>query len=132
MARRIQAVSAYRPKLSLRPTAGQLQVVKFIARNTGLDEGQLSIALKELRDAVIFYCQQGQGVKLEGLGTFLPDIGLDGTITISHRPDKAITTAINTPREFTGEIMNRENIGKTADELVAQWNAAHPADPVTG
>jgi len=28
------------------------------------------------------------------------------------------------PGNFNGEIANRQNIGKTSDELVAQWNAA--------
>jgi len=33
-------------------------------------------------------------------------------------------------REFGGTIMNRKNIGKSADELVALWNETHPDDPV--
>jgi hypothetical protein len=28
------------------------------------------------------------------------------------------------------EIANRENVGKTVDDLVAMWNQAHPDDPV--
>jgi hypothetical protein len=29
-----------------------------------------------------------------------------------------------------GTILNRENIGKTAEELVMLWNKAHPEDQV--
>jgi 2-C-methyl-D-erythritol 4-phosphate cytidylyltransferase len=32
---------------------------------------------------------------------------------------------------FSGEITNRENIGKSGDELVARWNEAHPDDLIT-
>ena len=30
-----------------------------------------------------------------------------------------------------GTILNRRNVGKTPDELVALWNEDHPDDPVT-
>jgi len=30
-----------------------------------------------------------------------------------------------------GTILNRRNMGKTPDELVALWNEDHPGDPVT-
>ena len=29
-----------------------------------------------------------------------------------------------------GNIINRENIGKTSEELVAKWNEDHPDDQV--
>ena len=29
---------------------------------------------------------------------------------------------------FKGDIINRENIGKTSADLKAQWNTAHPSD----
>jgi hypothetical protein len=34
------------------------------------------------------------------------------------------------PGMFTGTILNREYIGKTAAELVAKWNEDNPEDPV--
>ncbi len=33
---------------------------------------------------------------------------------------------------FRGELVNAENIGKTGDDLVAQWNTEHPDGPVEG
>jgi hypothetical protein len=78
----------------------------------------------------IFYNLQGQGAKIEGLGTYLPKVGLDGTFDVSHRLDKAIENGLNVPGAFSGDIENWENVGKTADDLVALWNEAHPNDPV--
>jgi nucleoid DNA-binding protein len=130
MASKIQAVNAYRPKVKLGRTVPLTQLVNYIADRTGLNEGEVSIVLKELRDAVIFFTRQGQGVKIEGLGTYLPKVGLDGTFDVSHRLDRAIKNALNAPGAFGGEIVNRENVGQTADDLVALWNADHPDDPV--
>ena len=31
----------------------------------------------------------------------------------------------------SGRIINRENIGKTSQELVQLWNEEHPEDPIT-
>jgi len=37
---------------------------------------------------------------------------------------------LNVPGIFTGKVINRENIGKTREELVTKWNEAYPEDPV--
>jgi hypothetical protein len=55
---------------------------------------------------------------------------LDGGFDVQHRLDPAIKDGLNAPGTFTGSITNRQHIGKTADELVALWNAEHPDDPV--
>lgn len=128
MASKIKAVGAYRPRIKLGKTAPLQQLVGYIAGRTGLNEGEITIVLKELRDAVIFFAQQGRGAKIEGLGTYLPKIGLDGRFDMAHRLDGTIKNNLNTPGSFSGEIENRANIGKTADELVAIWNEDHPDD----
>jgi hypothetical protein len=84
--------------------------------------------LAELHDAIVWFNRTGRGVKLEGLGTYLPNIRLDGTFDVQHRLDWGLRRALNRP-EFKGTILNRRNIGKTPDELVAQWNEDHPEDP---
>ena len=42
-----------------------------------------------------------------------------------------IKAGLNRPGTFSGKVIHCEHIGKTADELVALWNADHPDDPVT-
>lgn len=91
--------------------------------------GDVIHMLALFHDAVVAFNRYGQGVKLEGLGTYLPNIGLDGTFDVQHRLDWGLRRDLNS-RKFDGKIINRCNIGKTADELAALWNEEHPEDPV--
>jgi hypothetical protein len=59
-----------------------------------------------------------------------PAIGLDGTLSINYRPDASFAYGLNLPGVFSGTIVNRENIGKSSDELVTLWNEANPDDLV--
>lgn len=129
MTNRIRAINATRPKLERGPTVRQDELTEYIARHTGLNEGEIALVLLELRDAVAYHCRAGRGVKLDGLGTYLPSMQLDGSLDIEHRLDRALRRGINMGR-FTHALVNQQNIGKTPDELVALWNAEHPDDPV--
>jgi len=130
VASRIKAINAYRPRVKLGRRAQLDDLVKFIARSTGMNESGVRQALLELRDAVISFNLQGQPVQLEGLGTYTPTIDLDGTVGVGHRADMEIKKHLNIPGEFKGEIENRDNIGKTGDDLVTMWNEEHAYDPV--
>jgi nucleoid DNA-binding protein len=130
MASRIKAINAYRPKIELGKRAATDDLVEFIARSTGLNESGVRQVLLELRDAVLFYNLRGQPVKLEGLGTYTPVIQLNGEFKVGHRADMALKRGLNNPGEFRGDIENRENAGKTSDEVVVMWNEEHPDDPV--
>lgn len=130
MAAQIKAVQTFRPRLSLGPSVGLKDIVSMISARTGLNKGELQNALSELSEVVQFYNKKGQGVKLDGLGTYLPTINIKGKFSISHRLDKEIENALNTPGAYSGKIINKENIGKTKDDLIALWNEAYPDDPV--
>lgn len=131
MANKIQAVNTYRPRLKLGRRAETEELVTFIARSTGLNESGVRQVLLELRDAVIFFNQQGRAVQLEGLGTYSPSIDLAGMIKVSHRADVALKSALNAQGSFKGDVINRGNIGKTGDDLVAMWNTDNPDDAVS-
>ena len=79
MANRIKAINALRPRLKLGPTVQRRELTALISSRSGLTESTVHMVLLELRDAVAFYHHTGRGVKLDGLGTYLPNIGLDGT-----------------------------------------------------
>lgn len=130
MANRITAINAYRPKIVLGPTVQNDQLAAYIADRTGLNRGDIRHMLSELQDAEVFFSLNGQGTKLEGLGTFLPKISLDGKFGMSVRLSREINARLNQANAFKGTIKNRENINKTPDELVALWNAEHPDDLV--
>jgi len=131
MAHRIKAINAYRPRIEQGNTVQKPELVRAVSRATGIVEGSLDQNIKEVRDHLIEYCRAGRAVKVDGLGTWTPTIALDGTLDIQYRPDPAFNYGLNIPGIFSGTILNRENIGKTSDELVAKWNADHVDDPVT-
>jgi hypothetical protein len=97
---------------------------------TGLVEGSVDLSIKELRDQIIAFNRTGRAVKVEGLGTFAPNIDLNGTLAITYRPDPTLNFGLNAPGTFTGTIANREFIGKSPTELVERWNNEHPEDPI--
>jgi hypothetical protein len=41
------------------------------------------------------------------------------------------TTALNSGGAYRGDVINRENIGKSSAELVERWNAANPDNQVS-
>ena len=45
--------------------------------------------------------------------------------------DTFLTNRLNDIGTFTGNVGNRENVGKEASELVTKWNTDHPNDQVT-
>jgi len=126
MAHKIKAINAYRPRLEQGNTVQKPELIRALSRATSLVEGSMDQTLKELRDHLIEYCRSGRAVKVEGLGTWTPTIALDGTLDITYRPDPVFSYGLNLPGVFTGTILNRENIGKTSEELVMKWNAANP------
>ncbi|MEP7137704.1 MAG: hypothetical protein ABI904_22490 [Chloroflexota bacterium] len=131
MAPRIKAVNAYRPRIEQGNTVQKPELVRAVSRATGIVEGALDQSIKEVRDQVVEFCRAGRAVKVDGLGIFTPTIDLDGYFAISFRADPAMNAGINFPGTFSGTILNRENIGKTSDELIAKWNTDHGDDPVT-
>ena len=130
MAQKILAVNTYRPRIQQGNTVQKPELLRAVSRATNLVEGTVDLAIKELRDQIIEFCRTGRAVKVEGLGTFTPSIDLGGNISISFRADSIFHGALNLPGIFTGTVINRENIGKTSEELVEKWNTDHPEDPV--
>ena len=130
MAPRIKAVNAYRPRIEQGNTVQKPELLRAASRATGIVEGTLDQSIKELRDQIIEFNRAGRAVKVDGLGTFSPNIDLDGNLSISFRADSAFGNGLNVPGIFTGTVINRENIGKTSAELVALWNESYPSDPV--
>ena len=131
MANRIVAINTYRPKIDLGLTIKVDQLVQYIADRTGLNRGDIRHMLDEFQDSIVFFALNGQGVKLEGLGTFKPTMDTQGKLRLSTRIDNKINNRLNQKGAFKGEILKRENIGKTTDELVALWNQEHSDDPVS-
>jgi hypothetical protein len=130
MASRIKAIKANRPQIELAPTVRMALLIEHIAGRTGLNTGEVLLMAYELRDALTLFLGMGQPVQMDGVGTFTPDVHPDGELYVHFRPCVELKRALNTPHAFTGRLRNPKNFGKTSRELVAQWNAEHPDDPV--
>jgi hypothetical protein len=130
MAHRIKAINAYRPRIEQGNTVQKPELIRAVSRATGIVEGTLDQSIKELRDQIIEYCRAGRAVKVEGLGTWTPNIALDGSLSIQYRADAAFNYGLNMPGTFSGTILNRSNIGKTSSDLVTMWNTQYPDDQV--
>jgi hypothetical protein len=131
MAYRLSAIGAYRPRIELGNTVQKVELARYLADRTGLNEGSVELVIKELRDAIIFFNRAGRAVKIEGLGTYTPGIDLEGAFDVQYRADTDLKSGLNAPHTFSGTIRYRENIGKRVADLIALWNGTHPDDPVT-
>jgi hypothetical protein len=130
MARKITAIRRYRPEIERERTLQTWKLVQMMARRTTLNEGSIRHVVYDLRDAILDAHRIGQAVKIDGLGTFTPTIHVDGNLDILFRPDTDMLNQLNDRTKFYAKILNKANIGKSAEELVAQWNQEHPDDPV--
>ena len=130
MAPKIKAIGAFRPRIEQGSTAQKNELLRAASRATGLVEGTFDLSIRELRDQIVEFCRAGRAVKVDGLGIWTPNLQMDGSLSIQYRPDNALVNGLNVPGMFTGKIHNRENIGKSGDELVAMWNEAYPDDQV--
>ena len=132
MAKKITAIRKYRPEIKREATKQTPQLVEDIAMRTGLNEGEIRFVVYELRDAILDAHRHGQAVKIDGLGTFTPTIRMDGSLDILFRPEADMLRQLNDTTKFYAKILNKSNIGKSVDDLAAQWNLEHPDDPIDG
>ena len=130
MAKKITAIRSYLPEIKRMQTLQTQHLVEGMSRSSSLNEGTIRFVVYELRDAILKAHRTGQAAKIEGLGTFTPTIRLDGSLDVLFRPDPDMLRQLNDRGKFYAKILNKANIRKTADELVAQWNKEHPDDPV--
>lgn len=130
MARKITAIRRYRPEINRGPTLQTAEAVREMCRATTLSEGAVYNVVYQLQEVILMAHRDGRAVKINGLGTFTPTIRMDGRFDILFRPDPNVLRQLNDQENFHAKILNKANIGKSADELVAKWNAEHPEDPV--
>ena len=129
MARKIQAVTAYRPRIRLSDPANVDRYVQLVTQRTTLSPGVVKNVQESEVETLIGLLLEGRPVHT-GIAIFTPSIDLDGDVEIKVKLDQRLLNAVNANGAFNGKIINPENVGKTADDLVALWNADHPEDPV--
>ena len=127
MANRIQAITAYRPRIIQEKAASEERYMQLVTNRTTLSPGVVKNVQESEIETLVGLLREGRPVHTGG-AIYTLDISLDGTYTVNVKPDRRIAQAVNMPGAFEGSIANAENIGKTSDDLVAIWNEDHPDD----
>jgi len=130
MARPIQAVATYRPRIDYGDAAGEERFMELITSRTTLSPGVVKNVQEAEVETLVGLLLDGRPVHT-GIAIYKPSIDLEGNLEVKVRVDKRILRALNGPGAFRGHLTNADNIGKTSADLVALWNEDHPDDPVT-
>lgn len=130
MAKLIQSMQAYGPKLELQDMVQLKEVAGWMSMRTGLNKSEVMMVLQELNEVILYFNCQGRPVKLPGLGIFRPSINRSGQYKINLRPDMALKKGINGSDAYTGKVNNKENINLDNAGCKALWDADHPDDPL--
>ncbi len=130
MAKLLNAIVKYGPRLELNPTVQLDKVAELMAMRTGLHKSQVMMVLQEQSETILFFTKGGTSVKLPGIGIFSPSIERDGNININFRADSELKVGINTTNIYEGEILNRDHIGWTDQQYKEQWDKDNPSDPL--
>ena len=129
MAKLLQAIVAYGPKIDLIEAAQADLFMELITRRTTLSAGVVRNVQESEMETLISLLKEGRPVHT-GVAIFTPSLDLEGNLNINVRVDKRMIAALNAPGAFTGKIKNRENLGKTSQELAELWNQKHPDNQI--
>ena len=130
MAKEITAIFKYTPRVNLGKIVEIDELVSFIIGRTTFNEGAVVALLMELRDALRFFVRSGRPVRLNELGIIGPRINKDGRIGITFKADPWLKSELNVPGTYNGDIINKDMINKSLDEVIERWNREHPDDPI--
>jgi hypothetical protein len=129
MAKQIQAVAVYRPRIDYGDAASEERFMELITSRTTLSSGVVKNVQEAEVETLVGLLLDGRPVHT-GIAIYMPNIDLDGNLEVKVRVDKRILSALNSPGAFRGHLVNADNIGKTSADLVTMWNEEHPEDLV--
>jgi len=127
MAKLIQAIATYGPRIKLLEAVLPQRFMELITHRTTLSTGVVKNVQESEVETLIGLLKEGRPVHT-GVAIFTPVIDSKGNLSVSVRVDKRINAALNTSGAFTGRVSNSTNIGKTTQEIVSLWNDANPDD----
>ena len=130
MAKIVQAVNHYGPRLELNSTAQLDQISDWMEMRTGLNKSEIMMVLQETSEAILYFTSQGTPLKLPGVGTFTPSINRAGKLKTNFRPDKVQKQSLNAPGVYQGNIRNKDKINLDDQGYKELWDADHPDNPL--
>jgi hypothetical protein len=130
MARLVQAVAKYGPRIIRTRTATVEDVADLLSRRQSASLGTIRLVLTDLQEALVFLNSGGEAVKLPGLGTFGLSIDRNGRLNPSYFADPRLREQLAAAGTRNMTVRNRKNIGLSDAGYKALWDAEHPDDPV--
>ncbi len=131
MSKKIQAISAYRPRIKKNSTASEKMVAARMEDRSQMSIGQVRAVFSDFGDTAMFYLLNRQDVELGEMGKFIIDIGLDGTVSLGFKVNARYLHKLDALFKKNAEtIENAEHIGKNGDQLCDVWDVEHPDDPI--
>lgn len=131
MAKRLTVLNELRPKIISQGMVDLEAMAGRIAKNTTFNVEEIYSILRLYAGEANAALQAGETVKLDGLVNLTASMKVGGGVSLQLRGDRGAVASLNNPQLWTAaKVLNHANLSKSADELVAQWDAAHPGDPV--
>ena len=131
MAKRIAVISQLRPQITTQGTVDLETSAGRISKNTTYNTEEIYSVLRLYVKEMVAALQAGETVKIDGLVQINPNMKVGGEVDLGMRGDREAIAGLNNPRLWTADVVaNHASLSKSADELVAMWNAEHPADLV--
>lgn len=131
MAKRVTALSAYRPRIKRGPIVEPQELADVVARRTRLSPADVIYAASSIGEEALYLLRTGRSVRLPGLGMLTPSLDMQGNLSVRFILDRAaMRRSSKGDKVFLGELTHPENRHKRPDDLVALWDAEHPDDPV--
>lgn len=132
MANRLAAINQLRAKINSQGVADIETLARRAAQNTTYHPIEIASILRLCLETAHQALADGETVKLDGLVYLSPNLKVGGEVNLRLRADRAALAALNNPLLWpAAKVSNAANLNKTAEQLVALWNATYPADPVT-
>jgi hypothetical protein len=129
MAKLLQAIRLYGPRISPGRTVMLEEVAAWMAARASLNEPEIKALLWDLSEAIAHFTRTGANVRMGGVGRFRPTMGRDGGIRIRYAADPGLKASVG-GADFTGVIVNPSRIGLDNDGYKRLWDRDHPDDPL--
>lgn len=129
MAKKIQAWTAFGPRVLLADPMTPEELIENVVAATNQSKGSVLAVLAELDVQTEAGLKAGRIVQLPNGTHFEPTGKKDGSVNIDVRVNPGLDKKVNSG--FRGKWANSQNIGKSEAEIIAQWNEAHPDDPIS-
>jgi hypothetical protein len=131
MANKLAVLAKTGPRIKSQGTVDLETMAGRMSKNTTYNAEEiysiLRLYVRESKDAL----KDGETVKMDDFLTVSLSMKVGGKVKMGIRPDRGATADLNNPRLWTAaKVTNYANISKTTEELLADWDAAHPSDPV--